>query len=205
MLFTQTFLPAWSYIPVYIRVAFTHLQNTSDDSSSASLSQARPWGICSLCCRLQAGAGWEGRRRSWWRRKHLAVQSVLYLLSQTLRCFQKQERGAPAHGHFASGLPYHSNFWFFQGALDKLQSILGRYEFQEPRVQNWCPQQTFQMESVADSFTLLPVNASFFFFFLEKALVFATWVTYGHMDSSLFNHSLSLLSLFGAKEVLISG
>lgn len=101
-------------------------------------------------------------------------------------------------------------FWFFQGALDKLQPILGRYEFQEPRVQNRCPQQTFQMESVADSLTLFPVNASFsFFFFLEKALVFATWVTYGHMDSHTwivpFNRPPSILSLFGAEDVLISG
>lgn len=77
-------------------------------------------------------------------------------------------------------------FWFFQGALDKLQLILGRYEFQEPRVQNRCPSKLFKWSLLLTPlhcFLWMPLFLSFFF--LEKALVFATWVTYGHMDSSL--------------------
>ena len=152
----------------YIQVAFTYLQNTSDDSPSASLSQARPSGVCSPAADSRREQGVGGEEKELVKEETLG-DPVCPLPAESDRQMLPETR---KRGSFCLRAvcicPSVSfqGFWFFQGALDKLQLILGRYEFQEPRVQNRCPSKLFKWSLLLTPlhcFLWMPLFLSFFF------------------------------------------
>lgn len=196
----------------YIQVAFTYLQNTSDDSPSASLSQARPWGVCSPATdsrREQGGRGGGG----------VGEGGDTWGSSLSFTCWVRPPADSrnKKEGFLLLTGSSHLAFRIIPRLL-----VLPRSSWQVATDfrQIWVPgTQSAEPVSPANFSNgvccWLPYTVScerlffFLFFFLEKALVFATWVTYGHMDSHTwmvpFNRPPSILSLFGAEEVLISG